>query len=316
MTELCPSERKNVVGRFAPSPTGTLHFGSLVAAVGSYVLAKRLGGRWLLRIEDLDVPRVIPGTADDMLRTLENLGFRWDGEVVYQSRRREAYQAALDTLTSKGLAYPCGCSRAEIALIASAPHDKEEGLVYPGICRDGLPAEKIERAVRVKVYDEVILFRDGVMGRYSQALSASCGDFVIQRADGPFAYHLAVVVDDAESGVNQVVRGADLISSTPRQIYLQKILGYPTPAYCHLPLVVNPDGTKLSKRDNAVSLAAGLNSAGSGGALLLAVLKFFGQIPPSSLDNAPCHEILSWAVAYFDPACIPPTPAPLERVSK
>jgi glutamyl-Q tRNA(Asp) synthetase len=247
-----------------------------------------------------------------MLRTLENLGFRWDGEIVYQSRRREAYQAALDTLIDEGLAYPCGCSRAEIALIASAPHNHEGELVYPGICRDGLPAEKTERAVRVKVYDEVISFRDNVMGHYSQALSASCGDFVIQRADGPFAYHLAVVVDDAENGVNQVVRGADLISSTPRQIYLQKLLGYPTPAYSHLPLVVNPDGTKFSKRNNAVSLAAGLNGPGSGGALLLAALKFLGQFPPSSLGNAPCYEILSWAVAHFDPACIPQSSAPLE----
>ncbi|HYS42393.1 MAG TPA: tRNA glutamyl-Q(34) synthetase GluQRS, partial [Geobacteraceae bacterium] len=251
------SDNQPVIGRFAPSPTGPLHLGSLVTAVGSYCMARRLGGQWLLRIEDLDLPRVIPGIADDMLRSLECLGFQWDGEVVYQSRRLDAYRAALDKLVKQGIAYPCGCSRAEIALIASAPHKHDGELVYPGICRDGIPQDKSERAVRVKVYDEVISFDDRVMGRYSQALSASCGDFVIQRADGPFAYHLAVVVDDAESGVNQVVRGSDLLSSTPRQIYLQKVLGYPTPDYCHLPLVVNPDGTKLSKRDSAVSLAAG-----------------------------------------------------------
>lgn len=302
---------ERIVGRFAPSPTGPLHLGSLVAAVGSYVMAKRKGGLWLLRIEDLDLPRVVPGIADDMLRTLEVLGFQWDGEVVYQSRRLDAYQAALDQLIAQGIAYPCGCSRAEIALIASAPHG-EEGLIYPGICRDGLSPDKTERAVRVKVYNEVISFEDCVMGRYSQALSPSCGDFVVQRADGPYAYHLAVVVDDAESAVNQVVRGADLISSTPRQIYLQKVLGFPVPAYGHLPLVTNPDGTKLSKRDTAVSFATGLDSAGAGGGLLLSVLMFLGQSPPATLRGASCGEILDWAVACFDPDLIPRSSAPLK----
>jgi glutamyl-Q tRNA(Asp) synthetase len=305
--------RTSITGRFAPSPTGPLHIGSLVAAVGSYAMAKRFGGRWLLRIEDLDLPRVVPGIADDMLRTLEALGFRWDGEVIYQSRRLDAYKAALDKLIAERVAYPCGCSRSEIALIASAPHG-EEGVVYPGICREGLPPEKIERAVRVKVYDEVIAFEDGVMGRYSQALSASCGDFVVQRADGPFAYHLAVVVDDEASGVNQVVRGADLLSSTPRQIYLQKILGYATPDYCHLPLVTNHDGSKLSKRDSVVSHASEPEIPAKGGELLLAALRFLGQFPPAMLRNSPPSEILDWAVACFDPALIPRSPAPL-RIS-
>ncbi len=304
-------EDNPVVGRFAPSPTGPLHLGSLVTAVGSYCMAKRAGGLWLLRVEDLDLPRVIPGVADDMLRTLECFGFRWDGEVVYQSRRVDAYRAALDELIGRRLAYPCGCSRAEIALIASAPHKGDGELIDPGTCREGLPPEKRERAIRVKVYDEVISSRDCVMGRYSQALSASCGDFVIQRADGPFAYHLAVVVDDAASGVNQVVRGADLLSSTPRQIYLQKLLGYPIPAYCHLPLVVNPDGTKLSKRDNAVSLTAGMDMETRGGELLLAALRFLGQSPSPSLHGAPCGEILAWGAAHFDPILIPQVSAPL-----
>ena len=299
-----------VVGRFAPSPTGPLHLGSLVAAVGSYAMTKRLGGSWLLRIEDLELPRVIAGVADDMLRTLDALGFQWDGAVVYQSRRLVAYKAALDKLTEKRLAYPCGCSRAEIALIASAPHG-EEGVVYPGTCRDGLPPDKAERAVRIKVYNEVIAFDDCVMGRYSQSLSPSCGDFVVQRADGPYAYHLAVVVDDAESGVNQVVRGADLLSSTPRQIYLQKILGFETPDYCHLPLVMNPDGAKLSKRDSAVSSASGLDIPAKGGELLLAALRFLGQSPPALLRNAPPSEVLDWAVASFDPALIPRRSSPL-----
>ena len=297
-----------VVGRFAPSPTGSLHLGSLVTAVGSYALARRAGGTWLLRVEDLDTPRVLPGIADDMLRTLEALGFRWDGEVVYQSRRTEAYQSAMERLLGTGLAYSCGCTRSEIARISSAPHGAE--LVYPGTCRDGLPEGKTERALRVKVYDELIEFNDLVVGHYSQSLSSSCGDFVIQRADGPFAYHLAVVVDDAESGVNQVVRGADLLSSTPRQIYLQRLLGYPTPVYGHLPLVVNPDGTKLSKRENAVSLAD-RDLEREGWRLLFAALRFLGQSPPPDLNGAPCPEILGWAVKYFDPARIPLTSAPL-----
>ena len=188
--------KQNVVGRFAPSPTGPLHLGSLVAALGSYLFARQPGGRWLLRIEDLDVPRVVPGIADDMKKTLELLGLHWDEEVLYQSLRTEVYQAALQELIHRGVAYSCGCTRAEIARISSAQEDGEE-LLYPGVCREGLPPGKVERAYRVKVYDEMISFDDGIMGRYSQLLSASCGDFVIQRADGPFAYHLAVVVDDA-----------------------------------------------------------------------------------------------------------------------
>jgi glutamyl-Q tRNA(Asp) synthetase len=274
-------------------------------------MAKKAGGRWLLRIEDLDIPRVIPGMADDILKTLEVLGFHWDGKVIYQSCRKEAYQAAMDKLRILGLLYPCGCTRAEIAQIASAPHENNEGLIYPGTCHNGLPEGKIARAYRVNVDNELIEFEDGVMGHYRQSLRASCGDFVVQRADGPFAYHLAVVVDDAESGVNQVVRGEDLLSSTPRHIYLQKALGYPTPSYFHLPLVTNADGTKLSKRDNAVSLTCGRDLAMDGGLLLLSALRFLGQAPPPALGKATCSEILAWAVSCFDPALIPTKHAPL-----
>jgi len=302
-----------IVGRFAPSPTGPMHLGSLVAALGSYLMAKRQGGSWLVRMEDLDLPRVVPGIADDMLRTLETLGFAWDGEVVYQSRRSEFYREAAGLLVERGLAYPCGCTRSEIAQIASAPH--EEGLIYPGLCRDGLPQHKVERALRVKVYDEVISFDDEVMGHYSQHLTGSCGDFVIHRADGPYAYHLAVVVDDAAAGVNQVVRGADLLSSTPRQIYLQRIFGYPTPRYAHLPLVTGPAGSKLSKRDNAVSLAAGGNLAAEAGGLLLDALRFLGQEPPRGLHGAPCAEILAWGVQHFEVSAVPRSSAPFQRSS-
>jgi glutamyl-Q tRNA(Asp) synthetase len=300
-----------IVGRFAPSPTGPLHVGSLVSALGSYLVAKVSGGKWLLRMEDLDQPRVVPGVADDMLSTLEILGFTWDGEVLYQSRRSEYYRAAAEELKRRQLAYACGCTRSEIAQIASAPH--QDAMVYPGICRDGIAPEKVERAVRVKVYDEVISFDDGIMGRYSQHLTSSCGDFVIHRADGPYAYHLAVVVDDAASGVNQIVRGADLLSSTPRQIYLQRIFGYATPAYSHLPLVTGPDCSKLSKRDNAVSFAAGRDLSKDGGSLLVSALRFLGQNPPADLATASPKEVLEWGICHFNKSTIPRTFAPFDE---
>ncbi|WP_026840606.1 tRNA glutamyl-Q(34) synthetase GluQRS [Citrifermentans bremense] len=302
------SENTPVIGRFAPSPTGPLHVGSLVAAVGSYILARQAGGLWFLRMEDLDLPRVVPGIAADMLSTLETLGFQWDGEVFYQSRRTDYYREAADELVRRRLAYPCGCTRSEIAQIASAPH--EDGLVYPGLCREGVPPDKVERALRVKVYDEVISFQDGIMGLYGQHLTASCGDFVIHRADGPYAYHLAVVVDDAAAGVNQVVRGADLLSSTPRQIYLQRLFNYSTPSYWHLPLVTGPDGAKLSKRDHAVSLAHGRDLSKEGGKLLAGALRFLGQSPPVALEKAPPAEMLQWGVSHLDVASIPKKPGP------
>ncbi|MBI1919504.1 MAG: tRNA glutamyl-Q(34) synthetase GluQRS [Geobacter sp.] len=297
-------DKQQVTGRFAPSPTGPLHVGSLVAAVGSYVMARQAGGLWLMRMEDLDEPRVVPGMADDMLRTLEALGFQWDGEVMRQSRRKDAYQEALDELMKRGLVYACGCSRAEIARIASAPHENGE-LLYPGICREGLPEGKEERAYRVTVYDELIAFNDLVMGHYSEILTASSGDFVVKRADGPFAYQLAVVVDDHFQGVNQVVRGADLFTSTPRQIYLQTLLGYETPVYAHLPLVTGPGGAKLSKRDNALSLAEGRDLATEGGGLLVRALRFLGQNVPDELEKAGCREVLEWGVANFDMCRVP-----------
>jgi glutamyl-Q tRNA(Asp) synthetase len=298
-------ELKQVIGRFAPSPTGPLHLGSLVAAVGSYLFARQAGGLWLMRMEDLDTPRVVPGMADDILRTLEVLGFTWDGEVVRQSSRTAAYEAALAELARIGMVYPCGCSRAEIARIGSAPHGREDELRYPGFCRNGLPAGKSPRAIRVRVTDEPVNFKDGVMGEISENLGESCGDFVVKRADGPFAYQLAVVVDDGEAGVTQVVRGSDLLLSTPRQIHLQRLLGYAVPGYCHLPLVTGPNGAKLSKRENAVSIASGRNLQHEGVALLVAALCFLGQEPPVSLARASCREILAWGVARFDFRLIP-----------
>ncbi|MBE0599382.1 MAG: tRNA glutamyl-Q(34) synthetase GluQRS, partial [Desulfuromonadales bacterium] len=214
-----------VIGRFAPSPTGPLHFGSLVAAVGSYCLARQPGGKWLLRIEDLDPPRVVPGAADEILRTLESLGFTWDGEIVWQSRRTRRYEEALGKLEAKGLVFPCACSRREV--LASAPHAGEEGPIYPGTCRHGLPPGRSPGAQRLRVPAAMVCFTDGVFGPSGHHLADTVGDFVLRRADGLFAYQLAVVVDDADAGVNQVVRGEDLLASTPRQIFLHACLDSP-----------------------------------------------------------------------------------------
>lgn len=242
----------STIGRFAPSPTGPLHLGSLVAAVGSWLYARSEGGRWLVRVEDIDTPRVVPGSAEEILAALQRYGLDWDGEVVWQSRRTHLYAAALDTLRARGLVYDCACSRAELQRAASAPLGREP--VYPGTCRDGIAPGKIARAIRFRVPHETIAFEDLVVGHVEEDVAASSGDFVVRRADGLFAYQLAVVVDDAEQGVTQVVRGADLLASTPRQIALQRALGVPTPVYGHLPLVLNPDGSKLGKREGALPL--------------------------------------------------------------
>jgi glutamyl-Q tRNA(Asp) synthetase len=258
-------------------------------------------------MDDLDTPRVVPGMADDILHTLETLGLLWDGEIVWQSRRSDAYAAALERLTRLGVVYPCGCSRGEIARIASAPHGTAEELVYPGICRHGLAPGKEPRSLRISVPEAEISFRDGIAGFCHQRLDQVCGDFVVRRADGLFAYHLATVVDDHDAGITQVVRGADLLPSTPRQIYLQRLLGMPEPAYYHLPLVTGPDGGKLSKRESAVSLASGRDLRRDGGGLLLQALRFLGQPSPGLPAVAPAGEILSAAVAGFRPGAVPAT---------
>jgi len=266
-------------------------------------------------MEDLDQPRVVKGAADDILRTLEMLGLYWDGEVLYQSRRTLLYQEALDALEQLGKVYPCGCSRAEIARIASAPHPTGDELPYPGRCRSGLPPGRSPRAYRLAVGDTVISFSDSVTGEYRQCLATACGDFVIKRADGPFAYHLAVVIDDHQSGVNQVVRGADLLTSTPRQIFLQQLLGFQTPSYAHLPLVTGPGGEKLSKRDHAVSVAE-LLQKGKAARLLTACLRFLGQEPPPLLEESTPEEIVNWGVCHFVPTRIPVACGPLPNESQ
>lgn len=293
---------QQVVGRFAPSPTGPLHFGSLVAAVGSYCLARRNRGKWLLRMEDLDPPRVVPGAADEILSALEALGLHWDGEIVWQSQRTEAYIEAIEKLRQRGLVFDCTCSRKEI--LSSAPHPGEDGPIYPGTCRTGLAAGRKPRALRIKVSKEQICYCDGVFGPLQQVLSEAVGDFVLRRADGLFAYQLAVVVDDAAEGVNQVVRGADLLSSTPRQIFLHSCLGTLVPEYVHLPLVMGDNGKKISKRHCAVRL----DHVNDAARLIAQSLHFLGQTVPNGLLGAPPAELLSWAIQSFDQSRIPVAP--------
>jgi glutamyl-Q tRNA(Asp) synthetase len=291
------------VGRFAPSPTGPLHFGSLVAAVGSYLSAKSQGGEWLVRIEDLDTPRNMPGAADDILRTLEAFGLHWDGAVVHQSRRLDAYHEALEQLRARGLTYPCVCSRKEIA--DSFIAGDSAGLVYPGTCRAGCAPGRVARAERVRVDNTVIEFQDRIQGPVRSDIATQCGDFIVKRADGPFAYQLAVVVDDADAGVTEVVRGADLLDSTPRQILVQRYLGLPTPVYAHLPVAVNDQGMKLSKQTGAQPL-----DAYAANAMLCAALRFLGQAVPESTDIETPETIIAWAVARFRENCIPNITAP------
>ena len=288
----------SVVGRFAPSPTGPLHTGSLVAAVGSWLTAKSAGGQWLLRIDDLDRDRCRQEFEDDILRTLERFGLCWDGTITWQRDNTAAYAEAFEQLQKLGAVYPCSCSRAEIARSASAPHPGEE-VPYPGTCRNGLAVGREPRAWRLRTGSVQVAFDDLRHGRIITALDRS-GDFVVKRAEGFFAYQLAVVVDDHLTGVNQVVRGDDLLDSTPRQVLLHQLLGWSLPAYCHLPLVVGPDGTKLSKRDNTVSLADG-RMVGKESELLVWSLRFLGMIVPVELIGAPCQELVVWAASAFRP---------------
>jgi glutamyl-tRNA synthetase len=244
--------------RFAPSPTGDLHLGGAWTALASWVLARRAGagrGAYVLRVEDLDVPRVVAGSQARIEDDLRWLGLDWDEGPILQSARGALYEAAIASLSAHGLVYPCDCSRAEIARVASAPHPGEEAL-YPGLCRDRDPAREMKRppALRVRVPDETIAYADVVVGVVEQNLAREVGDFVLRRGDGVFAYQLAVVVDDLAMGVTDVVRGADLVPSTPRQIWLARMLGGDVPRYAHLPLVVAPDGSRLEKRTSGASV--------------------------------------------------------------
>ena len=274
------------VGRFAPSPTGALHFGSLVAALASWLDARAAGGRWLVRIEDLDAPRAQPGAAQHILRTLGEFGLAWDGAIEYQSRRLALYRAALAKLEKS--TYWCGCTRREIA-DSSLGLAADGAQIYPGTCRDGIAMGKTRRALRLRVQGESVRFSDRVQGAQRQNLEREVGDFVLYRADGLFAYQLAAVVDDAEQDVTDVVRGADLLDSTARQIHLQRLLGHATPRYLHIPAALSRAGEKLSKQTGAGAVVAGSDA-------LRRALAFLGQPEADNLDQA----LRNW-----NPALIP-----------
>jgi glutamyl-Q tRNA(Asp) synthetase len=281
-------------GRFAPSPTGKVHFGTLTAAVGSYLQAKKNNGDWIIRMEDVDVTRKVKGSDSEILKTLELFGFEWQGEVIYQSMRTEYYQNALEQLKELSLVFPCVCSRKQLAAIRSD--------IYPGTCRIRTLPENNDHALRLLTTDAIIEFDDVVMGKQSQDIARQCGDFVIKRRDGLFAYQLAVVVDDYLQGITEVVRGADLLESTARQIYLQRLLGYPTPGYCHLPLAVDADGSKISKSEGAAKVEIKNKEK-----LIYEVLAFLGQNPPADLFRSNISYIWKWAVENWDISLVPVT---------
>ena len=280
-------------GRFAPSPTGELHLGTLLAAVGSYLQARSQQGEWLMRIEDVDTTRRVEGADTALLRALEVFGFEWDGEEVYQSQRTGLYESALESLSEKERVYPCTCSRKQLT-------EQGEAQIYTGHCRHRQLPVSEDHALRIRVSNQPISFNDLVMGRHQQQLNDECGDFVIKRRDGLFAYQLAVVVDDAEQGINEIVRGTDLLDSTPRQIYLQQQLGYIQPSYLHLPLLVDELGHKLGKSTGAAALdlkhpATSLHSA----------LMLLGQKPPKELASDDLNTLWQWAIEHWNIESIP-----------
>ena len=291
-----PPEPAGPCGRFAPTPSGPLHSGSLLAAVGSYLSARQANGRWLLRIEDLDRNRIVPGVAEQMLRTLEAFGFEWDGIVEFQSHRIPNYELALERLSAAGLCYACRCSRSQIAAQSLEPGEE---LVYQGTCRNDPEASQGPHALRFRTValPAEVDFVDRLQGPVREDCHHKAGDFVIRRRDCFFAYHLAVVVDDELQGVTEVVRGCDLLSSTARQILLQQALGYRTPAYAHLPLLLEADGQKLAKSRHAVPL-----DAARAGPALWEALSWLRQEPPAELADAAVREIWAWALPSWRPA--------------
>ncbi|CAN7256654.1 tRNA glutamyl-Q(34) synthetase GluQRS [Pseudomonas sp. LjRoot277] len=280
------------IGRFAPTPSGHLHFGSLVAALASYLDARSVGGRWLMRMEDLDPPREEPGAQAAILKALESYGFEWDGEMVRQSDRHDAYAEVLNRLFNHGLAYACTCSRKTLA-----PYHG----IYPGLCRNAGHDTK-DAAIRLRVPELEYHFIDRVQGEYRQHLGREVGDFVIRRRDGLYAYQLAVVLDDAWQGITDIVRGADLLDSTPRQLYLQELLGLPQPRYLHIPLITQPDGNKLGKSYRSPPLTEDQATP-----LLLRALRALGHNPDAELAYATPRDVLNWGIAHWDAVLIPRT---------
>ena len=279
-------EPEPYVGRFAPSPTGLLHLGSLMTALGSYLDARAHQGRWLVRMEDLDPPRETPGASDAILRTLEAYQLHWDGEVWFQSQRHEIYQAQIERFVAQHQAFYCTCSR--------KPLIRQFGGYYPGICRGCFTPPNEPCSIRLLTHDDPVGFDDALQGHFEQRLESEVGDFIIKRKDGLYAYHLAVVMDDEAQGITDIVRGLDLLDSTPRQLYLQQLMGYRQPNYLHLPLVVNELGQKLSKQTFAEPVPDK-----HPGPYLWACLSALGQEPPRELRDAPAEEILAWGCQHW-----------------
>ena len=293
--------RASATGRFAPSPTGPLHFGSLVAALASAVDARASGARGIVRIEDVDEPRAVPGAERDILATLGRYGFAHDGEIVRQSERAALYAKALERLDARGWLFACACTRSDLATAPQAPTGER---VYPGTCRRGVAPGRTANSLRVRVGAEPVAYVDRLQGPQQQNLALEVGDFVVRRADGLAAYQLAVVVDDAAQDVTSVVRGADLLASTPRQIHLQQALGLPTPSYLHVPVAIDASGEKLSKQTHARALPDDPLPA------LVDAWRFLDQPP---LDAATLPEFWARAIAAWSPARLPPVkmlPAP------
>jgi len=288
------TDKQTYIGRFAPSPTGPLHLGSLYTALAGFLDARSRQGKWLLRIDDLDKPRNVEGAADTILNTLEIFGLAWDDAVAYQSRSLDVYNAILETLATKQLSYPCVCSRKTLATVHAETSLSD---VYPGLCRDRMILPDVPYSLRIKTDKRIVSFRDRLQGRVSDNLAGQHGDFVIKRKDGVIAYQFAVVIDDHLQQVNQVVRGVDLLESTPRQIYLQQLLGFATPVYMHVPLIVDRQGYKLSKQTLATAVDTKKPEAVT--FELLALLK---QNPPHELAKASLKELLAWAVAHWNPS--------------
>ena len=286
------------IGRFAPSPTGPLHFGSLIAALASYLDAKAHDGKWLVRIEDIDETRCDPIYTADILRTLQAFEMKWDGDVKIQSKRKSLYDAALQKLRSSRLIYACACSRKEIADSALAGL---KGPVYPGTCRHSVNTEQ-GHALRIRTSNNSVTFMDHVQGYREQRIESDIGDFVVRRRDGLFAYQFAVTVDDADQGVTHVVRGADLLDSTARQIHLQRSLGYPTPEYLHIPVAVNAHGQKLSKQTLATAVS---NAEDQRRGVLLSALLFLGQSIAATENARTMVELIATATQEWRRGIIP-----------
>ncbi len=279
------------VGRFAPSPTGPLHFGSLLAALASFLDARANGGAWLVRVEDLDPPREPAGSAELILDQLHSLGMQWDGNVLYQSSRLDAYAQALERLRAEGLCYPCDCTRLQIRAM---------GNVYDGSCRDRSHPPKKPHAIRLRTDAIELGFEDAIQGEFSQQLATDVGDFVLLRKDELFAYQLAVVVDDAFQDITHVVRGWDLLDSTPRQMYLQRRLDLDLLRYAHIPIIVDEQGQKLSKQAFAPSIETNKASAA-----IFRALQLLGQSPPREIEKENPDAILQWAIPNWDIQSVP-----------